>query len=144
MCRLQIDVHLPTCPICIITQFNISFQGMVSGPRSSAQPGSLPAGGSYVGGERGKGAPSRQQPPSEVRLRDQSSPIVNCLRDNGLQVTKEVKWKRKPGQLNKAGATGVLRESSGPQGPPHFIFNLHIGKTDFLRLIQIYDTSGDI
>lgn len=44
----------------------------------------------------------------------------------------------------KVGVTGVLRESSGPRGPSHFIFNLHMVKIDFLWRIQIYDTSGDI
>ena len=48
-------------------------------------------------------------------------------------------------QLNKAeGPTGVLRYSNGSQGQSHFVFNLHMVKIDFLRLIQIYDTSGDI
>lgn len=38
----------------------------------------------------------------------------------------------------------MLRERSGSQGQSHFIFNLHMVKIDFLQLIQIYDTSGDI
>lgn len=143
MSRLQIYVHTPTCTICIITKFNINFQGMDSGPRS-AQPGSLPVGGSQSEGERRKEAPSRQQPPSKGRPWDQSSRIVNCLRDNRLEVTKEGRRKRNPGQFNKVGVTGVLRESSGPREQSHFIFNLHTVKIDFLRLIQIYDTSGDI
>lgn len=92
-------------------------------------------------GRGGHAANSLQQNPSEGHLRDQSPLIINCLRDNGPQITNETKWKTNAGQLNKAEVTGVL---SGLQGQSRFLFNLHMVKIDFLRLIQIYDTSGDI
>lgn len=62
----------------------------------------------------------------------------------GFKSQNEAKCKRNSGQLNKVEVTGVLRDSNGLQGESHFIFNLHTVKIDFLRLIQIYDTSGDI
>lgn len=62
----------------------------------------------------------------------------------GFKPHNEAKWKRNSGQLNKVEMTGVLGDSNGSQGESRFISHLHMEKIDFLRLIQIYDTSGDI